>query len=509
MLKKEQISPIMPLAAMLTERGVKLEVISGSPIGNLTMASNTISATGDVEETLQAVASPVDTGRKDSEGAPIRLPSEHGYVKKRVVECVAAGVTQMKDDARNIVIPAINSTRDAIDAELELCSTARKIIPEVDVYNYDPIWSSALTDGIEYQYAKVDMVGMPSTALPTLTEDQLRALVDTGSQEIHDFILREDKECPGHLNAIWQIWFQGQPVSDSDDFKFLSRMLKGTEIGRVLVAGQPIDSVDARTGYDAVVTAFLIASALYDNPISGVDWGMDASSYNLTMSAFKAHFGKVIGRIHHARGVGFEKKTLVINMPVTNNWRLGEGTSNILLNGDVYSWYLDAGGSIEAILGNVFTERTVDGRTILNLKPKFEADYDNVTNTYAGLQVSNRHAKIMQTLTVTVIKHIQGIDQAFWDDRLSCGMSKLDIIKDMQRYLASGVPIGTSDNLDHAITTIYTSFVYGNLNTDQFINAMNNYPNQDLSPKVIAAHVLMDMIIKSLMNDVYYNSQSL
>jgi len=37
---------------------------------------------------------------------------------------------------------------------------------------------------------------------------------------------------------------------------------------------------------------------------------------------------------------------------------------------------------------------------------------------------------------------------------------------------------------------------------------MNNYPDQTLSPKAIAAHVIMDMVIKSLMCDVYYNFNS-
>lgn len=508
MIKREEISAIMPLASMLADKGVVLETCSGSPIGNLTMASNSLNATGDVESTLYAVSAPVDTGRKDAENAPILLPSEHGFVKKRAVECIANGVVLMKNDARGIVIPAINAARAAIDEALNAASTAKKIVPEVDVYNYDPIWASVLADGIAHQYDKVDLVGMPSVALPTLSEEQLRALVDSGSQDVRDFIAREDKECPGHLSAIWHVWFQNQPVSNSDDFSYLSRMLKGSDKGRVLVAGQIGDAIDVRKGYDSILVAFLIANALYDNPISGPAWGVDLPTYNLTMSAFKAHFGKVIGRVFRARQNAIDNKTLVINMPIVANWQLGEATDNVLLNGDVYKWYLDGGGSIEAVLGNVFGKRTVNGRAILDLRPQFEADYNNVVNTYSSLQVSNRHATTMVVLTKFIIKHVQEIPQDFWDKRLGYGDNKATVIKDVQRYLASGVPIGTSDNLDKAITTVFTCFVYGPLNTDQFINAMNNYPDQSLPAKAIAAHVVMDMVIKSIMNDVYYNTQS-
>lgn len=504
MLKKQEVSAIMPLAGMLAERGVLLETCSGSPIANLTMASASIDpGSSDVEQVLISVSQPYDTGRKDADNLPIVLPSEHGFVKKRVVDCIAKGVMQVVSDARNIVIPAINATRADVDAYVESNSQSRSVLPEVDVYNYDPIFGGALVDGIAIQYDKVNLVGMPSVTLPDLSDEQLHALVNSGSQEVRDFIAREDQECPGHLSAIWQIWFQGRPVSDSDDFNFLSRMLTTAPEGRVLGAGRFGDSIDTRKGYDAILVAFLLANALYDNPVEGASWGMDLPTYNLTMGAFKAHFGKVIGRVYRARVTAIEQKTLVINMPVAANWRMGEKTDNILLNGDVYKWYLDNGGSIEAVIGNVFSQRTPNGRTILDLRPQFEDAYNNVVNSYSSLGVSNKHRFIMEALTTSVIKHIQGIDQEFWD-KLNTNCTKQEMIRDIRSYLASGLPIGTSDNLDKAITYVYACFIYGALNVDTFLNAMNNYPDQSLAPKAIAAHVIMDLVIKSLMNDTYY-----
>lgn len=505
MLKKQEVAAVMPLAGMLAERGVLLETCSGSPIGNLTMASASIETGGaDVEQVLVSVSQPYDTGRKDVDNQPVILPSEHGYVKKRVVDCIAKGVMQVVSDARNVVIPAINATRKDVDDYVNTNTQSRSVLPEVDVYNYDPIFAGALVDGISTQYDKVNLVGMPTVTLPDLSDEQLHALVNSGSQEVRDFIAREDQECPGHLTAIWQIWFQGRPVSDSDDFSFLSRMLVGgNDNTRLLTAGRFGDSIDTRKGYDAILVAFLLANALYDNPVSGVSWNMDLPTYNLTMSGFKAHFGKVVGRVYRARVTAVEQKTLVINMPVAANWQMGEKTDNILLNGDVYKWYLDNGGSIEAVIGNVFSQRTPNGRTILDLKPQFEASYTNVVNSYSSLGVSNKHRFIMEALTASVIKHIQGIDQEFWD-KLNPRCTKQEMIRDVRSYLASGLPIGTSDNLDKAITYVYACFIYSCLNVDTFLNAMNNYPDQSLAPKVIAAHVIMDMVIKSLMNDTYY-----
>ena len=509
MLNKQEVAAIMPLASMLAERGVSLEVIPGTPVGNLTMASASIDpAPGDIEAALVAISTPYDTGRKDDEGAPVLLPSEHGFVKKRAVDCIAKGVMQMVTTARQVVIPAINATRADVDAFVDANAKVRSILPEVDVYNYDPMFGSALVDGIATQYDKVSLVGMPTVTLPDLSDEQLHALVNSGSQEVRDFIAREDQECPGHLSAIWHIWFQGSPVSNSDDFAFLSRMLtSGDNNTRLLTAGRLGDSVDTRKGYDAVLVAFLLANALYDNPVSGVAWNMDLARYNLTMSAFKAHFGKVIGRIYRARITAVEQKSLVINMPVAANWQLGERTDNVLLNGDVYKWYLENGGSIEAVIGNVFSDRVVSGRTILDLRPQFEASYTNVVNSYASLGVSNKHRFIMEALTASLVKHVQGIDAAYWAE-LNPDYTKQQMINDLRTYLASGLPIGSSDNLDKVITTAYTCFIYQRHNVDQFINAMNNYPDQTLSPKVIAAHVIMDMVIKSMMNDVYYKFQS-
>jgi len=508
MLKKQVVTAIMPLAEMLSERNIRLETCAGSPIGNLTMASATLHADdATVAETLMAVSSPVDTGRRDSENLPIILPSEHGFVQARAAQCIAAGVKGMITNAREVVIPAINATREYIDQYVADNAQARSIIPEVDVYNYDPLWAGALVDGIATQYDKVDLVGMPSVSLPTLSDEQLHALVNSGSQEVRDFIAREDKEIPGHLSAIWQIWFQGQPVSDSDDFRFLSRMLGNSGNGRVLNAGTLGDALDTRKGYDAILSGFLLANALYDNPVAGVQWGMDLPTYNLAISAFKAHFGKVIGRVYRARVAAVENKTLIINMPIVRNWQLGQKTDNILLNGDVHKWYLQEGGSIEAIIGNVFSQRQVSGRTILEMRPQYEAAYNNVVSTYTGMAVSSKHRFTMEALTKAAIKHVVNIDQDYWA-KINPDCTKQDMIRDIQNYLASGLPVNTSDNLDKVITYVFASFIYCRLRVDEFITAMNNYPDQTLSPKAIASHVVMDMVIKSLMNDVYYNFQS-
>ncbi|QXO10134.1 hypothetical protein pEaSNUABM37_00173 [Erwinia phage pEa_SNUABM_37] len=508
MLKKQDVAAIMPLAEMLSDRGVRLETCAGSPIGNLTMASSTInSGESEVEATLISVSQPYDTGRKDAEGQPIILPSEHGFVKKRAADCIAKGVLSVISSARNVVIPAINATHDYVVEGVDAGSQAKAIIPKVERYTYDPIYASALVEGIATQYNKVDLVGMPVLTLPDLSDEQLHALVNSGSQEVRDFIAREDQECPGHLQAIWQIWFQGRPVSASDDFVFLSRMLTTNNDTRVINAGTLGDTLDTRKGYDSIMVAFLLANALYDNPVEGVTWNMDLPKYNMAMSAFKAHFGKVITRVYNARLTAAENKQLIINMPVVANWQLGEQTDMILLNGDVYKWYLEQGGSVEAIIGNVFSQRTPSGRTILDLRPQFEAAYDKVVNAYAGLGVTNKHRLTMKLLTSHIFDHIRGIDDAFWAT-LHKGSTKQSIMQDVQYYLASGMPIGTTDALDKVIIYVYTCFVYGPLRVEEFINAINNYPDQTLAPKVIAAHVAMDLVIKSLMNDVYYNLRS-
>lgn len=509
MLKKQEVAAIMPLAEMLAERNVRLETEAGSPVGNLCMASQTInSGESDVENVLVAVSQPYDTGRVDSEGKPVVLPSEHGFVKKRAVECIAKGVQSVISSARNVVIPAINAVRDAVLTGVDEGSKAKSIIPEVDRYTYDPIYASALVDGIGMQYDKVNLVGMPTLNLPDLTEEQLHALLDSGSQEVRDFIAREDQECPGHLSAIWQIWFQGRPVSVSDDFVFLSRMLTtGNDNTRLVNAGTLGDTTDARKGYDSVLVAFLLANALYDNPVGGVSWNMELTAYNMAMSAFKAHFGKVVARIYRARITAAENKQLIINMPVVANWQLGEKTDTILLNGDVYKWYLENGGSIEAIIGNVFTQRSPSGRTILDLKPQFEAAYNKVVDTYAGLGVSNKHRLTMALMTQAIFDHIRGIDGEFWVSMYG-ETTKQEVIRDVQYYLSSGLPIGTTDNLDKAITYAFVNLIYSPLRVEEFIVAMNNYPDQTLAPKVIAAHVTIDLVIKSLMGNVYYNLQS-
>lgn len=510
MIKASEASAATELARLLTNAGVSLVTNNGSPLDALRLATDVVTpiAEDDVPSTLvyRTRAIPLDGNNED--GSPREIPSEHGWAKQRLVDALSAGVMQVASAAKNTVIPAIKLLHDRVDSYVADKSDPNSTMPDVNVYVYDGIWDSQVIDGIVTHYAQVDLVGMPVVTLPTLTDEQISELTATGSSEFAAFVGKQLASNPDMARAIYQIWFQGMQVSDQDDFSYLSRRLNWNGDSRELnIFGN--DKLDTRRAYEPLVMAYLMADNLYNNPIPGTD--MNADRYAMVMSAFRTHFAKTIERIVRVRQANLDRKMLIISMPVIDTWRQNGLSSEILLlNGDVYQWYLQSGGTVEALLGNCFADRSVNARTILDGKDALEAKYASVQQMASAMAVTNNFTLtiqgIMNAVDNYIVNEISAEEWAKLYNSCNYEQTKAECINEIRYYISSLQSVATYQAVDDVLTYIVANMIYAPYNVSSFLNAMANYPNQNLSPREIAAHVEMDMVIDNLLQMSYYRT---
>jgi len=509
MIRSSEAAAGAEVARLLTGAGVTLVASNGTPLDALRMATDIVTPVNDdsIETTLINRTKSVPLGGTNEDGSPREIPSEHGWAKQRLVEALTAGVQKISAAAKNTVIPTIKLLHDRVDQYVDTKSDPANAMPDINVYVYDDVWNSQVIDGVVTHYSQVGLVGMPSVELPSLTDEQLAELTHTGSSELGAFVGRQLTKNPNLARAIYQIWFQGAMVSNQDEFVYLSRVLQTNNIDRsIQVFGN--DALDTRRVYEPLVMAYLMADNLYNNPIANS--GIPSDRYAMIMSAFRAHFAKAIERIYRTRVGNLDRKIMIISMPVVDGWRVtGLSNETLLLNGDVYQWYLQAGGTIESILGNVYGERSVNARTILDAKDRNETEYARVNSLIKSLAITNKHTLTIQGIMNAVDNHIVNeISDERWKtiyEKYSYDQTKADAITDIRYYISSLQSVPTYQAIDDVLTYIVANMIYGPLNVSSFLNAMANYPDQTLSPREIASHVEMDIVLDNLLQMTYYS----
>ncbi|QZA70948.1 hypothetical protein AH06_175 [Erwinia phage AH06] len=508
MIRKNEAAAGVELAQLLTRSGVDLVADENGPLGMLRLATDIVTpvSNDDVETTLVNRTKSVLLGGTEEDGSPKMIPSEHGYLKTRLVNTLAAGVQTVIGAARGTVIPLIRAAHDAVDEYVANKSDPASAMPDLIVYNYDNVWDSQIIDGVVTHFANVDLVGMPTVALPELSDEQIAELTNSGSSELRDFAQRILAKQPGLAKAIWQIWFQNGAVSNADDFSYLSRSLTVAGDARSLsINGN--DDLDTRRSYEPIVLAYLMADNLYNNPIENS--GLSSDRYAMVMSGFRAHFAKSIERIYRVRHGNLDRKVLIISMPVVDSFRTGSLTgSPLLVNGDVYAWYLEAGGSVEAVVGNCYTSRSINARSILDLKDQLESEFTRIGSIAKSIAVTNLHSLTIQGILNYVDNHVVNeISAEAWEklySKYNYTTTKNDAITDVRYYLASIQNVSTYEAVDNVLTYIFASMIYGPLETAPFLTAMAAYPDQTLTPREIAAHVEIDMVVDALLGMTYY-----
>ncbi|WP_368912335.1 hypothetical protein [Proteus mirabilis] len=513
MIRLEEAQAGFAIASMLTTAGVTLKPCTDTNLGRLNQAvaiDNDPVTADDVVDKLVTRSTLIRIAESQEAGKPdVTIPSEHTKVKADIVETLALGVTRVQKKAVEVVIPAIKSVRDRIDEMVGERDNDNALAPDIEVYNFDDIWTSVIADSIRERYKSVDDAGFININMPNRTPEAIMSMLDTPHSELKAFIEHELGEWPGLAEQIYRSWFQFGYLNDKEGYQFLSRVTQRNQSGEIELILKGNDPLELRSAYGALFIAFVMASHLYENMPTELVGVVPKDKYQMVMSGYRAHVGFIISRIMTAREFSIKNSTLFIQMPITSNWRLGElPEGKLVLNGDVYKSYLTNGGSVEAILGNIYTDRVISARTILDAKDRFETQYEQVKNAFRTVSNNNRHTILVRAVSTALIEHVRGIPEDLWgeltDDGFNRNRTKGDVISNITSILTNQNTPTDSIGLDMLITRVLANQVYSRYHTCEFLEAMFNYKDQTLSPAMIAANVFTDILIDELLSTLMY-----
>jgi len=498
MIKTNEVKAAYPLAELMFHAGFVAHPYEGSALYPLTVASE---PTDDIES--DDVLSTLLSITQDGVIGDVVIPAEHGYLKKRVVDTLTAGVKQVISSARNHVIPAIKAASESLEGYLSEKAGDDVCLPQIVVYNYDKVWATPLVDGIAERYKTAPMAYLPNVTLPDLTDAQAFELLKPASTDFKAFVLHETTEWEGEAAAIWYTWFQGKVQSTQDPMYFLTQaMASGTNGRELTITGD--ETPDGRRAFGAALLAFLMADFALENPLENT--GMSSSVYTSVFTAFKNHFAKAIQRIVERRAINFSIKKLYIQMPILGNGHVAAGQT-AFVNGDVYAWYLDHDGSVEALVGNLYTDRAPSADVVLKDKARFEQELQRATAFEQSMAIANRHTLIIQGIMNVTDRFISSASDEQWaqiNRERSYELTKGELCEEVRYYLANNqLNFTTRDKLNDVLTYIFASIIYSGY-SDKFIAALNNYSDQTLNPKVIATHVVLDLILCELVDQLAF-----
>lgn len=517
MISKPELASSIPVARLLTDSGVLLRPYSDCVIYDAIVAldADTAPSSDNLIDFIHKFSISRSVKSSDDAEASVNIPSQHDTVKRNIVEALSAGVTTILGHALETVIPAIKSIRGTIDANINVDNSVDALHPNLVVVNYDSIWGSVIVDGIATKYGSASGV-LPITSSAIPSDEVLGKYLTTVHNELKQFVDHETVEWPGLAKAVYGAFISHSLSNVDAEYSYLAKAI--TDAPRdvdgptgYLVNINNFNAVEQQRLFGALIIAFVMLTNMLATPPADMviaEGGRGGAVAKLN-SALN-HVGSLISKIYRQRAYAANVGSLIINMPNVAGIKNGEKPAgDLVVNGDIYKTYLSSGGTVEALLGNVYTARSTSIRTILDGKEKFEKSFDELKRNYSVVVSNNAHLKLADTVTKAFFKYIDSMtpeqlahccDTASVSSHLT-GATKASVMKQVGKRLVDYTITMNPVVLDKVVTEIVTNVIYTRLHCRRLIEMMNNYHDQTKRPNVIAAEVFIDLLIDDVMNE--------
>lgn len=373
MIRENTISAVFPLAQMLASKGRQVRPKESTPVDQLVKAANIPIATqgtdtlelDDVERILKG------SRLKQADGSVL-----HDVVMDELVDVVSKTVMGNLDIARNVVNPIIKEvvldTESYIEAAVNLKRSNVEILP----FTYADIWSTpALADMVD-RYADINFVDVPLKLRFKMFVDKptLLELAKTGAvsfdQTLEDLCAKYEEDYVVRLfNRTFTLGVIDSP----------------TKLSELINANNPLFSNQD----DALLVHLWARKLLVEIP---EDTGMSLNQYKEYITLLIAQSGRVVAKIIERRERVIRMKDLVLSMSQNTDMMTSNGVSKIIVNADVYSKWLEEGGTPETLMGSWISDRETNYKNLIDKREMYEAawiKHDRIIVTKARLEKFN------------------------------------------------------------------------------------------------------------------------
>jgi len=255
------------------------------------------------------------------------------------VASITRAVQAMTFNARNVIVPTVDALVNQFTSKQ---AKATQPNVSVDRYSYDSVHSSsALVNHISSNYETSQPLAEYRTfMLQPLSAEAIVTLVAEGNPhldtpDVVEWLLKVGAE---RINAVW-----GKLYGTSRLFDYSTAAWMHPRNWPVMI--------------DELLLAYCLTGALIENPRDPIGESVDLKAWELALGNLHHLLGHKLFEAYKARAQDIKAQRLVLATDAKDPMRTGQ--VSVLVNGDVYTNWLAAGGDVQALLGVAVFEPAV------------------------------------------------------------------------------------------------------------------------------------------------------
>lgn len=362
MIHDHTVEIVYPLAKKLADKGMRVHAIETTPVDALVRACHLdLPAKGYTSgdwDVFSEISRTVEGSRAPDASGVIR----HDMILDEQVSVISQTIANNFKVARTVVNPmicdAVEIAQDWVDAQQNQQEYPFKITMET----YHGLWDQLWIQEMVKRYRETAFEEVPlKHAMNQLPDDpqMLYEMIKTGVSRMDDALLEWYEAHPEALSGVADAVFGRQGAADMEaQLNNYIGGLRHDECGR-----------------NRVLATFLMARYLLNNPPEALTMGLDA--YRNYMASIVSQSGRILGNIIQKRERAMENNQLVVRIYGKN-----EAHGEVVVNSDIYSRWLEAGGTPEVLLGSLLSDQETGYQTLIENKDKYEAIWDKKRRVY-------------------------------------------------------------------------------------------------------------------------------
>lgn len=386
MLRNSSVASTLLLAQRFQESGVSLLAMAPSPLSESVNKCYT-PLMDNPEFMNNACVSDIVYGiASNSTASGLDGVSLHCKTVEEIIAITKQAVTRDLFIARNVVNPVISGVVDDVNQYLKQVGNRFTNTLSVVMDTYDKLWDSPIFLDFLKPYSETsanDSVGFPDVH-PRLQTEQVIDLMRTGSTRFDDkdlmpWIEEIGKEFVAETYNTYLAKASEEPMAGGNvSISVLSDMTPLTR-KRLLVL-------------------HLLARRLSRQTMDGII--MDIREYENKIDDFLQQTGRLLNRVLDVRGRNKRLNSMVLSWPRGVTLDSTSDVAEIVVNGDLYTKWLEDGGSPEILFGAAVSDHEEDPLVLLE---KTE-HYKSLWESRAALQQSKMRYDLYNN-TVTGLHH--------------------------------------------------------------------------------------------------------
>lgn len=322
MLSKSAIESSLPLALEADSRNLVIVPVAGSVLTHLCEASSVPMDWVSAEDDQNFVA-PINDLINQANYVDPANRCEHNDVLDLAAEKYIGAVRNQIQQARVVVSPMAQEYAEGIIKHLESYTASELLGLEIITTNTPkPLLNPGLADSLS-KYAESSYEPIPALGMPEIPVAELEEALKTGAKSLDEDVALWLADCsPGWLAEVWE-GFKEAKAADT-----LREMMTRPKVG-----------------VNYALAIWLLAQHYFNNPPEGVV--KDLVVYNQELATVRdqsaAQLWRELQKILRAVETGLMVEGI-------------QGTK-IYVNGEVYNTWIEAGGSTDALFGNMYLPR--------------------------------------------------------------------------------------------------------------------------------------------------------